>query len=365
MWGIGPLVLFIALGLLAAGGAGSAYAAYRYDRATATHIMPGVSIEGVDVGNMTRHEALQAVSSAVDRMLGRDITVKAGDRTWRYSLRQLGLSASVSPAVDKALAVSGTFSWVARVYHRLAHHSVNRSFSVSVAYDGAAVKNLVRDAAKGVVVPAQDAGISLEGEQNLIFTHAKQGRVLRIFAAEKRLRAAVLAHRAATIRFPITTQEPKVTDATLGKTIVVNRTTNTLQLYDGFQVIRKYGVATAMPGFLTNPGTWHVIAKVENPTWHNPCLGQPGCWAAGEPAEIPPGPGNPLGTRALYLDAPGIRIHGTPSDSSIGTWASHGCIRMHISESEALYPLVPVGTKVLIMGAPPWGDSVPSQPAGT
>jgi L,D-transpeptidase ErfK/SrfK len=72
---------------------------------------------------------------------------------------------------------------------------------------------------------------------------------------------------------------------------------------------------------------------------------------------IPPGPGNPLGTRALYLNADGIRIHGTPSDSSIGSYASHGCIRMHISESEALYPLVPVGTPVFIIGAPPWGDT--------
>jgi L,D-transpeptidase ErfK/SrfK len=64
---------------------------------------------------------------------------------------------------------------------------------------------------------------------------------------------------------------------------------------------------------------------------------------------IPPGPGNPLGTRALYLDAPGIRIHGTYSDESIGTYASHGCIRMHISDSEELFGIVPIGTTVLIV----------------
>ncbi len=66
------------------------------------------------------------------------------------------------------------------------------------------------------------------------------------------------------------------------------------------------------------------------------------------PAYIPPGPGNPLGTRALYLNAPGIRIHGTYNSASIGTYASHGCIRMLIGDSEALFPLVPVGTKVII-----------------
>ena len=159
-------------------------------------------------------------------------------------------------------------------------------------------------------------------------------------------------------------QKAAIQGAKLGKTIVVNRTTNMLTLYNGFRVERRYPVATAMAGFLTPPGSWSVINKVENPSWINPCLGQPGCWAASEPPMIPPGPGNPLGTRALYLDAPGIRIHGTPSDSSIGSWASHGCIRMHISESEALYPLVHVGTRVFFLGAPPWGVSDSAGPAG-
>jgi lipoprotein-anchoring transpeptidase ErfK/SrfK len=56
-----------------------------------------------------------------------------------------------------------------------------------------------------------------------------------------------------------------------------------------------------------------------------------------------------LGTRALNLDAPGIRIHGTYADSSIGTYASHGCIRMHIWDSEELFDLVDVGTPVIIV----------------
>jgi len=63
---------------------------------------------------------------------------------------------------------------------------------------------------------------------------------------------------------------------------------------------------------------------------------------------IAPGPGNPLGTRAIYLNAPGIRIHGTYSSSSIGTYASHGCIRMYIADSEELFDLVDTGTRVII-----------------
>jgi L,D-transpeptidase ErfK/SrfK len=66
------------------------------------------------------------------------------------------------------------------------------------------------------------------------------------------------------------------------------------------------------------------------------------------PPSIPPGPGNPLGTKALQTSASRVFIHGTYSDWSIGYSVSHGCIRMHIRDSEDLYPRVPIGTPVLI-----------------
>ena len=364
MWGAGPLVLFVVLSLLAAGGAGSAYAAYRYERGEHSKILPGVHIAGVDVGDMNRSEALAALRHHLDELLQRKITIRAGGRKAQYSFAQLGLAADPTHAVTRALRLSHSYSWVARVYHRLTHKPVGRSVDVPFSFDPARVNEVVRDVGKRLDVPARDAGIVFVNEQTIKMVHSKPGRALRAFVSRNRLRKAVLSHHPQTVRFPMMTIQPKVTDANLGKTIVVNRTTNMLTLYDGFHVERRYPVATAMQGFLTPPGSWEVVDKVENPTWHNPCLGQPGCWAASEPAEIPPGPDNPLGTRALDLSAPGIRIHGTPSDSSIGTYASHGCIRMHIPDSEAMYPLVPVGTRAIIMGAPPWGDSVPSGPAG-
>ena len=109
-----------------------------------------------------------------------------------------------------------------------------------------------------------------------------------------------------------------------------------------------------------------VFAQEVRQAWHNPALDS---WGAGLPAVVPGGPGNPMGTRALYITAPGlIRIHGTTTPSSIGTYASHGCIRMHNEEIEQLYELVPVGTKVIIVGTrPSWaveGD-VPDTPDGS
>jgi L,D-transpeptidase ErfK/SrfK len=97
--------------------------------------------------------------------------------------------------------------------------------------------------------------------------------------------------------------------------------------------------------FDTPQGHFEIVNKRVNPTWVNPATTT---WGKDEPAVIPPGPDNPLGTRAMDLSAPGIRIHGTPDDASIGHWASHGCVRMHIADAEALFDLVDVGTPVII-----------------
>jgi lipoprotein-anchoring transpeptidase ErfK/SrfK len=148
---------------------------------------------------------------------------------------------------------------------------------------------------------------------------------------------------------------PKITEKNMPRTIVVRVDENKLYLYDGFQVLRTWGVATAMPGWITPQGDWNLYRKAVNPTWYNPALDS---WGADLPAVVPGGPTAPMGTRALYITAPGlIRIHGTPADSSIGTYASHGCIRMHNEEIERLYPMVDVGTRVIVVGTRP-GNAV-------
>ncbi len=361
--GRGPIVLVVILGLLAAGGAGSAYAAYQYDQSRATRILPGVSIAGVDVGNMTRPQAIRAVQGQADATLSKELTIQAGRKSWQLPLSSLGLSVDVSAAVDRALSVSDSYSWVARVYHRLAHRPVERSIPLSYDFQGSAIKTFLATVSQDMAKPAREAAYTLV-DGNMKMIHSHDGQELGEWRSWNLLKTAVVNAESTPVTLPLLPVHPKVTNDTVGKAIVVNRTTNQLYLYDNFEVLRNYPVATAMFGFQTPPGQWEVVNKVENPTWYNPCLGQPGCWAASEPPMIPPGPGNPLGTRALYLSAPGIRIHGTPSDSSIGSYASHGCIRMHISESEALYPLVPIGIPVFIVGAPPWGET-PNEDAGT
>src|SRR5215471_17624629 len=87
------VVLLVVLGLLVLGIAGSAFGALRYDHNRQGLILPGVRIDGIDVGNMDRAQATAAVSAVVDRSLQQEMTLAAGDKIWTKSLADLGLSA--------------------------------------------------------------------------------------------------------------------------------------------------------------------------------------------------------------------------------------------------------------------------------
>jgi hypothetical protein len=142
------------------------------------------------------------------------------------------------------------------------------------------------------------------------------------------------------------TIRPKVTRRNFGPVIVIRRASNRLFLYNGMRYRRVFGVATGQSQYPTPLGRFRVVVKWKNPWWYPPSSP----WAKGQ-QPIPPGPDNPLGTRWMGLSAPGVGIHGTPSDSSIGYSVSHGCIRMHIPEAEWLFNHIDVGTTVFIVAA--------------
>ena len=125
--------------------------------------------------------------------------------------------------------------------------------------------------------------------------------------------------------------------------IVVDLGDLKLYLYRDGKLVKSYSVATGQSAFPTPTGSYVVTSKVMNPTWYPPNSD----WAK-DAKPIPPGIENPLGTRWIGTSAPGVGIHGTPDDSSIGTYASHGCIRMHIWDVEDLFERVVIGLPVII-----------------
>ena len=146
------------------------------------------------------------------------------------------------------------------------------------------------------------------------------------------------------------TVKPKVSTDQLAEkypaVLVVNRSAFQLTLYKNLKKAKTYGVAIGQVGLETPAGLYHIQNKAVNPAWTMPNSD----WVA--PADrgkvVPGGTAeNPLKARWLGIFA-GAGIHGTDAASSIGTAASHGCVRMRIPDVIELYDQVPVGAPIYI-----------------
>ncbi len=309
--------------------AGSVTATARV-QSSSGRILEGVRIDGVDVGGMTRQQAVAAVRQHVVTPAG------------------LGRTPQIDEAVESALDGPG-LSWLSWLWHRVTGKPVRQGIRLGYASNARQVASFVDAVVSKVDATPVDAWIKLvDGKVNL--RHARAGFRLDQAASERMVAAALQGGHAARVRLPTRTLQPGRPDAGTGSTITIDLSTNTLRFYQRLRLVKSYPVATARPGFATPKGTWRVVSKMVNPSWHNPA---PDGWGAGMPLVIPPGPGNPLGTRALALNASGILIHGSYASGSIGSYASHGCIRLQIWDAEELYPRVPVGAQVLVYRSEP------------
>jgi lipoprotein-anchoring transpeptidase ErfK/SrfK len=150
------------------------------------------------------------------------------------------------------------------------------------------------------------------------------------------------------IRLPARRISPRVNLADLGRRvpayITVDRSRFRLRLYKNLKLARTYKVSVGQIGYDTPSGLYRIQNKAVNPTWSVPYSAWTGSLAG---AVIPPGPSNPLKARWLGIYG-GAGIHGTDQTWSLGSAASHGCIRMAIPDVIDLYDRVEVGTPVYI-----------------
>jgi len=176
------------------------------------------------------------------------------------------------------------------------------------------------------------------------------GRRLKEIIAERDIFTALKTQQRDPLALPFDMIQPEVTSGQIGKAIVIRRGSNKLLLYDigkKSKLVRTFQVATGRSEYPTPLGKFEIVNKWLNPWWYPPAGS---AWAANS-KPIPPGPGNPLGTRWMGLSAPYVGIHGTPDAASIGYSASHGCIRMLIPQVEWLFQQVDIGTPVFIVSA--------------
>ena len=294
-------------------------------------IAPGVTIAGVDVSGQTASQARVTVLDQVVAKRLKPMVVTFRGKRVAIDPRSAGYSAEVDYAVSGALTFGHTQAVPASGVDVPLRESVNRN----------RIRALLTARAARLDIPAVDAALTFSGSRPHV-RRARVGTSVDVPASVTVVSQALLSRRFASYALRQTRVQPAVTS--IGSVVVVDRGSFRLHLYKGDREVKSYGVAVGMPGHTTPSGRFHIVMMQRNPTWFPPSSP----WAAGL-GPVPPGPGNPLGTRWMGTSAPGIGIHGTPADYSIGTRASHGCIRMHIRDAEDLYSRVSIGTTVVIV----------------
>jgi L,D-transpeptidase ErfK/SrfK len=132
--------------------------------------------------------------------------------------------------------------------------------------------------------------------------------------------------------------------------LLLNLSEQRIFLFRNGRLIESYPVGVFRDGFSTPLGSTKIVRKMVDPTWYPPESARRDDPEL--PAVVPPGPDNPLGTRAMYLGWPRYLIHGTHKPYGVGRRVSRGCIRMYPADAEALYDQVPVGTPVHVVNQP-------------
>jgi lipoprotein-anchoring transpeptidase ErfK/SrfK len=217
------------------------------------------------------------------------------------------------------------------------------SVSLDVEVSRARVRTYVDRLARKFDLKPVDARLALDGvKPRAIGSH--EGRRLQRLASSRAVRYALQRNTRAPIRLGFETLKPRVESVELGTAVVILRNSNRLLYFVDAKFVRWFGVATGQSAYPTPLGNFEIVNLQRNPWWYPP----PSKWAA-DSEPVPPGPGNPLGTRWMGISAPYVGIHGTPDAASIGYSASHGCIRMRIPDAEWLFQHVEIGTPVFII----------------
>lgn len=299
----------------------------------AERIKPGVTAGGVDVAGLTVLQAAQKLKiSATPGLRAKPIVLGVAGKSWKLT------------GEDAKLLVNGTKTAQAAL-----ELTAPGDVPLVVSHSGRAVAAFVAKVSKSVRRAPRNATLRIT-LRRLSVRRAKQGRGLDVGAARKLVNAALddpaanrtLHQRLVRLRAPVNANDVRRQSHTV---ITIDKSSFKLRLFKNLRFSRSYGVAVGQPAYPTPSGRFSIQSKQVNPTWsvpNSPWAGElQGTTVAGGSAA------NPLKARWMGL-ASGVGIHGTGEDGSIGSRASHGCIRMHVADVIALYSQVSVGTAVLI-----------------
>jgi lipoprotein-anchoring transpeptidase ErfK/SrfK len=305
-------------------------------------IPPGAKAAGLDVGNLLLSEAAAVLDQHFGAVMRQTVEVRVAGRGLRAPMksidfafdplrtaRRANIAARATPPApdgsrpvdvplyvtwnaDKLTAFATKVDRRTRIRARNARlkitlrRLIRRKARVGWSIDAAALKTTIEQALQNPAVPRA--------------LRAQRERV------HPKINVADLRKRYATV-------------------VTIDRAHFKLRLFKRLKHSETYDIAVGLPDYPTPTGRYSITNKAVNPAWSAP--DQP--WAGAYRNEVVAGgaPENPLKARWLGITG-GVGIHGTGAEYSIGTRASHGCIRMRVGDVIDLYPRVPVGSAVLI-----------------
>lgn len=316
------------------------------DRQARQTLPSGAFIQGVSVGGLKFDDAVARVRQKVEEPLHRPVTLHVDDFRTEVSPWDLGYRVDVPAAVREAMVSRRGGNALSRASSQVFNSGGAPFLELRPAWGPGRLDEVLAEAGGVVGTAPTDADIDISTGW-VRMTPEKAGKQIDVEASKRAVTNGV-ALGDGTVRLVARPIEPEP-DSTLSRVILIRAGENMLYLYEDGRIVKSWPVATGAPGYLTPEGVWRITDKILNPSWHNPGS----AWARGMPQVIPPGPNNPLGTKALRLDAPAILIHATANRGSIGYSESHGCIRMTEEDEAELFSMVPVGTRVAVVQVSP------------
>jgi lipoprotein-anchoring transpeptidase ErfK/SrfK len=331
------MLMILCLAVLACGAAASAASAQE------PRIRAGVTVSGVDVGNLTLAEAQLRLEQTLGPLFAQDIVISAAERSFTLRMADVRFAFRADKTAQRAFAAGQTAP-------PAPDGSLPPASAVpAVRYKHKPVWRFVKRAAGAVSVAPRDARVKITLKR-MIRKPGHKGRKLRVGKLVESIKATLADPLAARALAPRREKVvPDVRTKELRKVyrsvITIDRAHFRLRLFKKLRYAKSYGVAVGMPAYPTPTGLFAIQSKQVNPTWtapNSPWAGElAGQQVAGGAAN------NPLKARWMGV-AGGVGIHGTGMPWSIGTQASHGCIRMTVPDVIDLFGRVAIGTPVLI-----------------
>lgn len=321
-------------------------AVYAYDSSNEDRVANGIRVAGVPVGGLDAEDARQKLRTKLQVPLEKPIVVQHGKKRFTLSAEDAAVKADVGGMVDQAVAASRGGNILGRTLRDLTGGEEPARIDPRVSYSKAAVAALLARVRKGVDRPARDAKVNFPS-----LTHVKEQNGVKVDVAglEANVKAALTSPDDRTADVPTAVTKAKVTTDQLADKypalLVVDRPSFKLRYYRRLKLVKTYTVSVGAVGFDTPAGLYNIQNKAVNAAWSVP--NKP--WAGSLAGKVIPGgvPDNPLKARWMGI-YDGAGIHGTDQVGSLGSAASHGCVRMAIPDVIELYDKVPVGAPVYI-----------------